>query len=89
MGMNAGGDIALDDITVSHEGCYNEPVYPPGNNNGNLKLYSAVYQALNAIHGISTLFYFPFFGFAINSGWAMWLKYYIPIQIISFPFIDI
>lgn len=47
-GMNAGVDIALDDITVSHEGCYNEPIPPPGNNNGNLKLYSAVYQALNA-----------------------------------------
>lgn len=73
--MNAGGDIALDDITVSHEGCYNKPIYPPGNNNGNLKLYSAVYQALN---GISLLFCFRFFGFAINSGWAMWLKYHIP-----------
>lgn len=36
-GMNTGGDVALDDITVLPVGCYSEPPIDPHDKNGNLK----------------------------------------------------
>lgn len=36
-GMNTGGDVALDDITIFPGWCYQEPISPPGHNYGNLK----------------------------------------------------
>lgn len=41
-GMNTGGDVALDDITILPGGCFSEPpIDPPDDNNGNLKPSSA------------------------------------------------
>ena len=41
-GMNTGGDVALDDITILPGGCFFEPpIDPPDDDNGNLKPSSA------------------------------------------------
>lgn len=35
-GMNTGGDVALDDITILPGGCYSQPpIDPPDDDNGN------------------------------------------------------
>lgn len=37
-GMNTGGDVALDDITIFPGSCYPDPpIGPPDDDNGNLK----------------------------------------------------
>lgn len=37
-GMNTGGDVALDDITILPGGCYSEPtINPPDDKYGNLR----------------------------------------------------
>ncbi|XP_018531715.2 MAM and LDL-receptor class A domain-containing protein 1 [Lates calcarifer] len=42
-GENGGGDVALDDITISHEGCYSDPpINPPDDNNDALSIGLAV-----------------------------------------------
>lgn len=56
-GMTTGGDVALDDITISPGGCYSEPISPPDDNQGNLSLiqnsncqklnFSSAYQFRN------------------------------------------
>lgn len=42
-GMNTGGDVALDDITILPGPCYSEPpIAPTEDNNGNLKPPSSI-----------------------------------------------
>lgn len=41
-GMNTGGDVSLDDITILPGGCYSEPpIDPPEDNSGKLRPSSA------------------------------------------------